>query len=110
MDDDLNTPQAVAVLFDLGRDIFRARDSGKRIDDAQSKLKELSGVLGLALEDVPDKVDGQLSDEEVERLVMMRSELRKARRYADADAARARLEENGIAVADGPNGTTWVRT
>ena len=89
MDDDLNTPQAVAVLFDLGRDIFRARDSGKRIDDAQSKLKELSGVLGLALEDVPDKVDGQLSDEEVERLVMMRSELRKARRYADADAARA---------------------
>ncbi len=110
MDDDLNTPQAVAVLFDLGRDIFRARDSGKRIDDAQSKLKELSGVLGLALEDVPDKVDGQLSDEEVERLVMMRSELRKAKRYADADAARARLEENGIAVADGPNGTTWVRT
>ncbi len=110
MDDDLNTPQAVAVLFDLGRDIFRARDSGKRIDDAQSKLKELSGVLGLALEDVPDKVDGQLSDEEVERLVMMRSELRKAKQYVDADAARATLEENGIAVADGPNGSTWVRT
>ena len=109
MDDDLNTAQAVAVLFDLGRDIFRARDSGTGIETAQSKLKELTGVLGLALEDTPDAVDGQLSDEEVERLVAIRSELRKARRYADADAARVELEANGIAVADGPDGTTWVR-
>ena len=109
MDDDLNTAQAVAVLFDLGRDIFRARDSGTGIEAAQSKLKELTGVLGLALEDTPDAVDGQLSDEEVERLVAIRSELRKARRYADADAARVELEANGIAVADGPDGTTWAR-
>ena len=109
MDDDLNTAQAVAVLFDLGRDIFRARDSGEGIDAAQTKLKELSGVLGLSLEDAPKQTDGQLSDEEVERLVKIRSELRMARRFADADAARAELEANGIAVADGPNGTTWAR-
>ena len=110
MDDDLNTPRAVAVLFDLGRDIFRARDSGKSVDAAQSKLKELSGILGLTLEDAPKRADGQLSDEEVERLVQVRTELRKARRYADADAARAELEANGIALADGPDGTTWTRT
>ena len=110
MDDDLNTPRAVAVLFDLGRDIFRARDSGKSIDAAQSTLKELSGVLGLTLEDAPKRSDGQLSDEEVERLVAIRSELRRARRYADADAARAELEASGIALADGPDGTTWART
>ena len=110
MDDDLNTPRAVAVLFDLGRDIFRARDAGKSIDAAQSKLRELSGVLGLTLEDAPQKADGQLSDEEIERLVAIRSELRKARRYADADAARAELEAKGIALADGPDGTTWART
>ena len=96
MDDDLNTAQAVAVLFDLGRDIFRARDSGTGIEAAQTKLKELTGVLGLTLEDAADAVDGRLSDEEVERLVAIRTELRKARRYADADAARAELEANGI--------------
>ena len=110
MDDDLNTPRAVAVLFDLGRDIFRARDSGKNIEAAQAKLKELAGILGLTLEDAPRKADGQLSDEEVERLVRTRSELRMARRYADADAARAELEAKGITLADGPDGTTWART
>ena len=110
MDDDLNTPRAVAVLFDLGRDIFRARDSGKNIEAAQAKLKELAGILGLTLEDVPRTADGQLSDEEVERLVKTRSELREARRYADADAARAELEAKGITLADGPDGTTWART
>ena len=109
MDDDLNTPRAVAVLFDLGRDIFRARDSGKNIEAAQAKLKELAGILGLTLEDAPRKADGQLSDEEVERLVKTRSELREARRYADADAARAELEAKGITLADGPEGTTWAR-
>ena len=110
MDDDLNTPRAVAVLFDLGRDIFRARDSGKNIEVAQAKLKELAGILGLTLEDAPRKADGQLSDEEVERLVKTRSDLREARRYADADAARAELEAKGITLADGPDGTTWART
>ena len=110
MDDDLNTPRAVAVLFDLGRDIFRARDSDKSIDAAQAKLRELAGILGLTLEDAPKKADGQLSDEEVERLVGVRTELRKARRYADADAARAELEAKGITLADGPDGTTWART
>ncbi len=110
MDDDLNTPRAVAVLFDFGRDIFRARDSGKNIEAAQSKLRELAGILGLTLEDAPKKADGQLTDEEVERLVGIRTELRNARRYADADAARAELEAKGITLADGPDGTTWVRT
>ena len=110
MDDDLNTPRAVAVIFDLGRDIFRARDAGKSIAAAQSKLKELAGILGLTLEDASKKADGQLSDEEVKRLVEVRNELRKARRYADADAARAELEAQGIALADGPDGTTWART
>ncbi len=109
LDDDLNTPQAVAVLFDLGREIFRARDSGMDVGEAQSALEEMSNVLGLTLEAAPAG-DGALPDAEIGQLVQERSALRKARRYEDADAVRKRLEEAGIALADGPQGTTWTRT
>lgn len=50
MDDDLNTPQALAVLFDLAKDINRARDDGKAVAGAQALLLELADVLGLRLE------------------------------------------------------------
>src|SRR3990172_7802204 len=49
MDDDLNSAGALGVLFDLAREINRARDEGRRTDDAQAALRELAGVLGLAL-------------------------------------------------------------
>ncbi len=108
MDDDLNTPQAVATLFDLRREIFRARDSGMAIRSAQSVLEELAGVLGLTLQAAPSD-DGPLSDAQIEQLVSERSELRKARRYEDADAVRKQLEQAGVAVADGPHGAAWTR-
>ena len=51
MDDDFGTPQAVAVLYDLAREINRGADSGADVGDAVAMLKELSGVLGLTLEE-----------------------------------------------------------
>ncbi len=109
MDDDLNTPQAIATLFDLARVINSARDAGHAVGDAQRMLRELADVLGLTLEE-PDISAGDLPDEEVARLVTERTALREARRFEEADAVRARLEEQGIALADSPSGTTWRRT
>jgi cysteinyl-tRNA synthetase len=50
MDDDLNTPRAIAALFDLAREINRAAEDGHDVSGAQAKLRELAGVLGLTLE------------------------------------------------------------
>ena len=72
-------------------------------------LRELAGVLGLRLEE-PDVSAGDLADDEVARLVAERTALREARRYDEADAVRARLEDQGIALVDSPGGTTWRRT
>ncbi|MEX0763380.1 MAG: cysteine--tRNA ligase [Dehalococcoidia bacterium] len=110
MDDDMNTPQAVAALFDLSREIFRGRDSGQDISEAQAALRELAGVLGLTLE-APQRqdADGGLTDDEIEALISERASLRAEKRFADADAVRDRLASAGISIADGPQGTTWSR-
>jgi cysteinyl-tRNA synthetase len=106
MDDDLNTPQAVAALFDLSREINRGRDLGSQIAPAQVVLKELAGVLGLTLE-VPVARDGSL-EPFVGLLAELRDELRTARQYALADKIRDRLQELGIALEDTRQGTRWT--
>ena len=58
MDDDLNTPRAIAVLFDLAREINRAREKDRNVSDAQDALRELGGVLGLRLEEPADRRQG----------------------------------------------------
>jgi len=55
MDDDLNTPQAIAALFDLAREINRGRDEGMPVGEAQEALRELGGVLGLAFQEGPQR-------------------------------------------------------
>jgi cysteinyl-tRNA synthetase len=108
MDDDLNSPQAVAAIFDLASAIYKARDSGANFAAAQSVLRELTGALGISLES-RQAAAGSLSDAEIEGLVQQRTELRKARRFADADAVRKKLEAAGVAIADSAQGTTWTR-
>ena len=66
MDDDFNTPQAMAAVFDLARDINRASDESYDVLPGQRLLKELSGVLGLKLE-VPNQISGILDWDEVDR-------------------------------------------
>lgn len=109
MADDLNTPQAIASLFELAREVNRARDAGRDVREAQGTLRSLAGILGLTLEHRRAE-DGALPDEEVERLLAKRSELRKNRQFAEADELRAHLEQHGILVADSPQGTTWSRS
>lgn len=110
MDDDLNTPRAIAVMFDLSHAINRAHDSGEDVSPGQQVLMELASVLGLTLDEphVPVREDG-VDEAEIERLIEERTRARSEKRWADADAVRDTLREAGIAIADGPGGTTWSR-
>ena len=106
MDDDLNTPRALAVLFDMARDINRGREEAKQISTAQALLRELGGVLGLTFtaQEATDNVGAQPF---VELLVQVRSQLREARQFALADSIRDGLSEMGVSLEDGPQGTAW---
>ncbi|MDA1278671.1 MAG: cysteine--tRNA ligase [Chloroflexi bacterium] len=107
MDDDLNTPQAIAAIFDLVREVFRGRDSGIDVSGAVESIRDLSGVLGLSLEAPPDK--SGLSDAEIEALIRQRHEARDEKRWSDADLVRDQLAAAGVSIADTAGETTWSR-
>jgi cysteinyl-tRNA synthetase len=113
MNNDFNTPQALAVLFDLTRVINQAADSGLSFLKAQSILSELGrNVLGLKLEifefmrePIPEIA------QQVNRLVEERLKLRNAKQWERADEIRAKLAELGVTLEDTPEGTLirWER-
>jgi cysteinyl-tRNA synthetase len=119
MDDDLNTPEALAVLFDLARDLNRAREhADPRATALGATLRGLGGVLGLLQQDPETFLQGQtgvaveeggLSAERIEALIAERSAARARRDWARADAIRKELAEQGVALEDGAGGTTWRR-
>ena len=106
MDDDLNTPQALAAVFSLAREINRGREEGKALTDAQECLREITGVLGLRLEPGEPATD-QPASPFVELLTEVRQELRAAKQFALADQIRSRLQELGVSLEDTPDGTKW---
>ena len=110
MDDDLNTPRAIAVMFDLSHAINRSHGSGEDVSQAQHLLMEFASVLGLTFDEPAVLVrEGDIGEEEIERLIAERAVARSERRWADADAVRDKLFEAGIGITDGPEGTTWHR-
>ena len=106
MDDDLNTPRALAVLFDLTREINRRKEAGGNVAEAQGLLRELGGVLGLSFSE-PTSTDLVAAPPFIELLIEVRRELREVKQYALADSIRDRLSEIGVALEDGPEGTSW---
>jgi cysteinyl-tRNA synthetase len=107
MDDDLNTAQALATIFDLARAINQARDEragGETFFAAQEALKELAGVLGLKLE---AEAKGVAATPFIDLLASVRDELRAAKLYPLSDKIREELSKLGIILEDGPRGTTW---
>jgi cysteinyl-tRNA synthetase len=104
MDEDLNTPQALAVLFDLAKEVNKARDGGSGVADAQGLLVELADVLGLRLERVEQPIEAAPF---IDLLVRIRTELRAAKQWQLADRVRDGLAGLDIVLEDGPQGTTW---
>ncbi|UCC76992.1 MAG: cysteine--tRNA ligase [Anaerolineales bacterium] len=110
MDDDFNTPRAVAQVFDLARTVNQARDSGAPPDSlafAQGILKELTDVLGLTMKGPAGPTEPEPF---ISLLVEVRSDLRQAKQWALADRVRDRLAELGVILEDGAEGTTWKYT
>lgn len=105
MDDDLNTPRALAALFDLTRDINRVAAAGGDTADARALLRELCGVLGFTL--AAPEASSQEAAPFIDLLVAVRSELRAAKQWQLSDRVRDGLLELGIEIKDGPEGTTW---
>jgi cysteinyl-tRNA synthetase len=106
MDDDLNTAGALAALFDLAREINRASDEGRRVDAAQAALREMAGVLGLALAE-PQAADKASAGPFIDLLMELRNELRAVKQYELSDRLRARLAEMGVILEDTAEGTRW---
>ncbi len=129
MDDDFNTPQAVAVLFELAREINRGHDEHLHTGEARGTLLDLGGVLGLTLEGQPAKPEialaslaelaakydvGGTDADNVEAMIDVlsakRRELRTAKQWHLADMIRRELRELGVTLEDTPGGTVWRYT
>jgi cysteinyl-tRNA synthetase len=116
LDDDFNTANAVAVLFDLVREINRAKAAG---DDKQhglaSLLRHLGAVLGLLQAKPGDFLKSQagqgngLSDTAIEDMIAARLQARGDKDWVKADRIRDELVAAGIVIEDGSDGTRWRR-
>ena len=122
MDDDFNTPEAMAVLFDLAR---------TKSPESIALLKSLGGLLGLLQRDADTFLQGEVISltsniiegadigvgligtlpmaDNIDQLIQKRSEAKKAKNFAEADRIRKELADAGIILEDTPQGTTWRR-
>lgn len=109
MEDDLNTADAVSVIFELIRDANTQIREGASVEYAEavlSELMELAEVMGILYDEGGN--DSEIS-EEIEALVEERQEARNAKNFARADEIREILKEKGFAVEDTPQGAKLVR-
>jgi cysteinyl-tRNA synthetase len=113
MDDDFNTPQALAALFDLNKEVNTLLNSGEPVSRAMLEAidglyRELGGdVLGIIPDQLPEESGGGLENALVQILIDLRQEFRQTKDWAKADAIRDHLAEVGIVLKDGPDGTRW---
>jgi cysteinyl-tRNA synthetase len=112
LEDDLNTPRALAALFDLARDANRSEDASERARIAAT-LRSSAELLGLLAAEPEAWFTAEraasLTNADVERLLTERREARSRRDFAAADRIREQLTEAGIAIEDGADGTRWRR-
>lgn len=116
MNDDFNTVRAIAVLFDLAREINRAKtDMPESVDSLASLLKYLANIIGLLASEpevfLRSQVSsaGGLSDDEIETLIQQRLDARARKDWAEADRIRDELTAGGISIEDGAGGSRWRR-
>jgi cysteinyl-tRNA synthetase len=111
MDDDFNTPQAIAVLFEIAKELNVVKDSNvEQAIKLAVTLKTLGGVIGLLQLDPSAFLQGQNDDDEVvviEALILQRNQARVDKNWASADDARDKLNAMNIVLEDSAGKTTW---
>ena len=122
MDDDFNSPAALAVLFEIAKELGKegnilvhegkTKTSPELLEQQWHTLVSLAKVLGLEVnpeeEKAPETASG-LSDAEIEALIQQRQDARKAKNFAEGDRIRNLLKDNGITLIDTAQGTRWHR-
>jgi cysteinyl-tRNA synthetase len=117
MDDDFNTPVAVAVLFDMARELNKLKGNDTELaSQLAGELKELSDVLGI-LQDDPESFlqtgdavpEGSLTEQEIEALIEQRLAAKQNKNWELADQIRNDLKEQGVVLEDVAMGTNWRR-
>ena len=105
VDDDFNTAQAIAILFELTKEINRGFEQGVNITEAQHTLLKLADILGLTLKEktrvTPD------AEAFIRLLISTREDLRQNRQWELADKIRSGLADLGVTLEDAPEGTRW---
>jgi cysteinyl-tRNA synthetase len=105
LNDDFNTPDAIAVLFELALEI----NKNQNIEDINLLVK-LGNVIGILSQDVEDFLQDNLSVEiDVEGIIKQRDKAKAAKDYHTADKLRNDLLEKNILIEDTPSGTVWRR-
>ena len=105
MDDDFNTPEAFAVLFDLANEVNKIKDT-----NVAGLLKGLAAILGLLQRNPDNFLQGEITGSlDIEGLIQARLMAKKNKNFAEADAIRKQLADAGIVLEDTPQGTTWRR-
>jgi len=111
MNDDFNTPEALAELFDTSRALNKGLDAGEDISELAEQFTAMSDVLGIVQHNAEswfksDDVDAG----RIEALISERAEAKKARDFSRADTIRGELAAEGIILEDSASGTTWKKT
>lgn len=112
LEDDLNTPKAMAEFFAVAKTLNKATDEGER-EQLAAIMRASGDLLGLLQQD-PEQwfagaAAGAIDAEEIEVLISQRASAKAARDFAAADAIRDQLAAAGVRIEDGPDGTVWRR-
>ncbi len=111
--DDINTPKALAEMFNLARTLNRTTDASERSIQAAG-LFAAADLVGLLQKDPEDwfttSANSELTDGEIESLIAERNKARADKDFANADAVRDKLATKGVSIEDGPDGTRWRRS
>jgi cysteinyl-tRNA synthetase len=113
MDDDFNTPRAIAAFFNMVKSLNKILDgpdawkcSPAELRGLVEEVRKLGGILGLFQKSVPG-ADTAMNEKLLDLLIQLRAEARARKDYAQADSIRARLDEIGVILEDTPDGTFW---
>jgi cysteinyl-tRNA synthetase len=112
MDEDFNTPQALAALFEMSKGINRFLDENKVVsaevlETVTGRFSELGKALGLFLQEKPKDVGEKIANDLVQLLFDLREELRKKKEYDLSDEIRARMKDVGLVIEDTAEGPKW---